>query len=263
MANQNPFGMSFEELLQQASGGAAPAQETPTQEATGGEMSFEEMVARAQQASVTQPSANTEPPMNPPTEAAPETEPEEEEIPFTYENGEAEEPKKEETASTAGAGVSFDALLQQARAAQNAQAPKAEETPKAGETPKETPKAEETPKMEETRKAEEIPEETSKTEETPKAEETPKETPKKDSAKKSKSKAKKQAKEESPVDETESYKVDLEEKPVSTPDTLALEALFSEEELNGLRRDIRTLVRKEIKSAVVDAVKELLHEFSK
>ena len=40
-----------------------------------------------------------------------------------------------------------------------------------------------------------------------------------------------------------------------------MEALFTPEEVAALRADIRTLVRSEIKRAMVEAVKELLHDF--
>ena len=104
--------------------------------------------------------------------------------------------------------------------------------------------------------------------EEPKAEES-KEGPKAEEPKKKASKGKgKRAKKaetpaEPPVDQTEDYRVDLEPKAKKPSESLTLDTLFTEDELADLRKDIRTLVRREIKSAVVDAVKELFHEFSK
>lgn len=264
----NVFNMTFEELLKQAGGTeAAPATEVPAVEETapssepmapaevskteGEEMSFEAMVEAAQKAQA----AKTDVPldMNPPEE--PKEEPKAEE-PF---------PKTEEAAQQ----VSFDDLVRQAAAAQNGETAKAEERkeePKVEESKVEEPKAEE-PKVEkpkeEEHKVEELKVEEPKAEE-PKVEESKEESkakPKK--AAKGKKGKKAETPAEPPVDQTEDYRVDLEPKVQKSSGSLTLDTLFTKEELADLRKDIRTLVRREIKSAVVDAVKELLHEFSK
>lgn len=283
----NVFNMTFEELLKQAGAGTVPAEETkaegtPAEEAPAaaqptkapaeevntdsGEMSFEAMVAAAQNAQAAKADIPLD--MNPPKQA-------EEASPAT------EATSKEEAPEESGQ-VSFDELVRQAEAAQRGEAPK-EETPKAEEKPaEEVPKeekpaeeklAEETPKAEE-KPAEETPKEEEKpvkTEETPKEEEKPvEETPKEEKPKKKASKGKKakktepkaEASEESPVDQTEEYRVDLEPKK-EEGETLKLEKLFTEEELSELRKAVRSLVYNEFKAAVVDAVKELCHEFAK
>ena len=62
-------------------------------------------------------------------------------------------------------------------------------------------------------------------------------------------------------DLTDSYKVDLHPE-TSKPETLPpIEALFTKEEIEAFRKDIRTLVRFELKAALVGAVKEMLREF--
>ena len=41
-----------------------------------------------------------------------------------------------------------------------------------------------------------------------------------------------------------------------------MEALFTKEEIEAFRKDIRTLVRAEFKAAMVGAVKDLLSDFN-
>ena len=268
MSNTTPFGMSFDELVAQAQAAGGPqtsegagsqaqtagaSQNSETAQvfalgagtaAAGAGMSFDEMVSAAQKVAGSAPAV--EPPaMNPPT------------------GSNAEDAPKEEGTSASGP-LSFEELVAQASAAANmgGTAPKAEEkpaeeTPKAEEKPAEE-KAEEKPAEE---KAEEKP-----VEETAKAEEKPAEKKAKKSKGKSAKKAKPEEKpEETPKDQTESYRVDLgqaKEKPEESVKVPAsMEALFTPEEVAALRADIRTLVRSEIKRAMVEAVKELLRDF--
>ena len=69
-------------------------------------------------------------------------------------------------------------------------------------------------------------------------------------------------------DTTEDYKVDIlgekKEPPVSQEEDqpLSVESLFTAEEIAAFRADIRAFVRKEFKTAMVGAVKDLLKEFS-
>lgn len=243
-------GTPAEEAPAAAQPAKAPAEEVNTDS---GEMSFEAMVAAAQNAQAAKADIPLD--MNPPKQA-------EEASPAT------EAASKEEAPEESGQ-VSFDELVRQAEAAQRGEAPK-EETPKAEEKP-----AEEVPKEEkpaEEKPAEETPKAEEKTaEETPKEEEKPvEETPKEEKPKKKASKGKKakktepkaEASEESPVDQTEEYRVDLEPKK-EEGETLKLEKLFTEEELSELRKAVRSLVYNEFKAAVVDAVKELCNEFAK
>ena len=44
--------------------------------------------------------------------------------------------------------------------------------------------------------------------------------------------------------------------------SLTMKALFTQEEIDAFRSDIRTLVRKEFKQALVGAVKDLLADFN-
>ena len=130
----------------------------------------------------------------------------------------------------------------------------------------EEPVAAEVPKVAE----EPVATETSKVAEEPVATETSKvaEEPQKKRAGGRRSKKTVEFKEPLP-DITEDYKVDIlgenkkEAEPMAqTDEALSMGSLFTQEEINAFRADIRTFVRKEFKRAMVGAVKELLTEFS-
>ena len=81
-------------------------------------------------------------------------------------------------------------------------------------------------------------------------------------AKKAEEKTAKKAEEktELPEDITENYRVDLSagKQPAKGG---AFEALFTKDEVESLRADIRAFVRRELKLAMVGAMKDVLHDF--
>lgn len=203
-------------------------------------------------------------------------------------------PVVEEPAETATESLSFEEQIAQAQAAQTAVVSAAEE-PKTEETKAEesTEAATETAVTEEVKEktapetAAETVAETGSAEsaENPaaaeSAEDKPEEKKKRRRRKKTKDIAEETAEEkvqdEKPADITEEYRVDLpgvtgsKEDPVvnisvsveTKSDDNTINSLFTPEEVAAIRADIRSFVRKELKLAVVDAVKELLNDFNR
>ena len=239
-----PFNMSFDDLIasmekngEQVSQpntvqGTAASEPAPAPEAG---MSFDEMVAQAQKAAAG--AASTEPPKT-------ETE--------------------EKAVSDTGTGMSFDEMVAKAQAA----AQMSTSTAKAEESKAEESKAEES-KAEES-KADGVegvmnpPEEAADTPATP-AE--GKQTAKSSRKKKSKAKEEKKPEVEKPEDKTEDYRVDIlgdgHTGPSKEDVKTSMEVLFSPEEVKAIRADIRAFVRRELKMAMVDAMKELVQDFGR
>lgn len=295
----SPFNMSFDALVAQVTGNqgnvapAAPEVQpethtepvTPTEQTAAsvqtstptstpsvensapetGALSFEDLVAKSQAQAAGTPLTEEE-------------------------KHEAVEPAQvsEEPAETPTESLSFEEQIAQAQAAQTsvATAATAEET-KVNETAAETAPAEEV-------KEETVPEATAEaadvaptaeatenpTADEP-AEEKPEEKKKRRRRKRAKDVAEETAEEkvseEKPADITDNYRVDLPGVTGSKMDPVVnipasvetnagdntINALFTPEEVAAIRADIRSFVRKELKLAVVDAVKELLNDFNR
>lgn len=289
-----PFNMSFEDLVAQVeANGASPMNGTPAVSApvpnttvaeqntiaqpadsqpaaptTG--LSFEDMVAQAQaNAGINQESSNSTSAEN-------------------AVNQESNNSTSAASTSQPAGGLSFDEMVAQAQA----NAAKTEEVKTPSETeqvmtpPEETPAentasdtaAEETPAENtsaEEKPAEDVPTEANTQADEATAEEsnTVEETK---PAAKTKGRSKKKSKAKEPVetppvpeDNTSDYAVDLTGKATQAivetatveSDASSMETLFTPDEVAALRKDIRSFVRKEIKMAMVDAMKELANEF--
>lgn len=285
-AGQPAPALSFDALEQQINGtaqpasNAQPAANTPNTQpnAQAGNMSFNSLVEQAQQNA--QNTQNTsfedlvrkaeaeagiaEPAGEKPTEAAPEKEPVEkmsfEEIAkqaMEHANAQAQ---KAETAMNSPEGPAKEAAVPtetkepvQAGDANGQEKEAAAENPAQPEEPKGQAGEKEAG-------GEPVQAEVPKEE--PKEKPTEKEKPKKPRT--SKSSKKQEEKKEPPQDITEDYRVDLGigKAPEASGES-PLTALFTPEEVAALRADIQAFVRKELKLAVVGAIKELLNDFGK
>lgn len=194
--------------------------------------------------------------------------------------------QSQQTAQPAAQGISFDEFINapQDPASDNNNIQPAGSEAKT-ETQAEEAAAEETPAQEEAGAKEEAPvvkedgktpvKDTAQAEEEGKGPEAGKPTAKR--SRKSKKTAKEEEKKEPLPDITADFKVDVlgesksgetpatkaEEGPASDADSqpLAMDALFTPDEIAAFRADIRAFVRREFKLAMVGAVKELLKEF--
>ena len=244
-------GMSFEDMFNQAQSGQL-----------GNSASIETVFEQNQTANENDQAAASSKPEekvqeNEQENSFPMNAPEQEEKPDTQ--------KKEQAAGP----MSFEDMMRQAQNELQAM-----EEPSKEEAAKEEAAKEEVP--EETAK-EEVPEEPSK-EEVP--EEAAKEEVHEEPVKGKKSGSRKSKKKEDPEpkevipDNTEDYKVDILGENQSVPGSesnetddrrslypKSLNNLFTQDEIATLRADIRTFVRKELKMAVVGAIKDLLADF--
>lgn len=244
-------------------------------------MSFDELYASAQEQATIPDTANQS--------AAP-----------TFDNMLAQATKQSENVTTSNQSdtaevkqsesLSFDNLLNMAQSQIESEQPveetvkeeeqPAEETVKEADQPaEETVKEADQPAEKTVKAQEELSKEIDQTaEENAKAKEPAKEeTGKKSGRRSTKKKEEKEVEKKEPLpDNTENYKVDVlgegdvkqkvkkEGIPVETekPMSLTMKALFTQEEIDAFRSDIRTLVRKEFKQALVGAVKDLLADFN-
>lgn len=244
-------------------------------------MSFDELYASAQEQATIPDTANQS--------AAP-----------TFDNMLAQATKQSENVTTSNQSdtaevkqsesLSFDNLLNMAQSQIESEQPVEETVKEADQPTEETVKEEEQPAEETVKEADQPAEKTVKAqeelskeidqtaEENAKAKEPAKEeTGKKSGRRSTKKKEEKEVEKKEPLpDNTENYKVDVlgegdvkqkvkkEGIPVETekPMSLTMKALFTQEEIDAFRSDIRTLVRKEFKQALVGAVKDLLADFN-
>lgn len=244
-------------------------------------MSFDELYASAQEQATIPDTANQS--------AAP-----------TFDNMLAQATKQSENVTTSNQSdtaevkqlesLSFDNLLNMAQSQIESDQPTEETVKEADQPTEETVKEEEQPAEETVKEADQPAEKTVKAqeelskeidqtaEENAKAKEPAKEeTGKKSGRRSTKKKEEKEVEKKEPLpDNTENYKVDVlgegdvkqkvkkEGIPVETekPMSLTMKALFTQEEIDAFRSDIRTLVRKEFKQALVGAVKDLLADFN-
>ena len=262
-------GMSFEDMFNQAQSGQL-----------GNSASIETVFEQNQTANENDQAAASSKPEekvqeNEQENSFPMNAPEQEEKPDTQ--------KKEQAAGP----MSFEDMMRQAQnELQAMEEPSKEEAAKEEAAKEEVP--EETAKEEvpEEPSKEEVPEEAAKEEvpEEPSKEEVPEEAAKeevheepvkgkKSGSRKSKKKEDPEPKEVIP-DNTEDYKVDILGENQSVPGSesnetddrrslypKSLNNLFTQDEIATLRADIRTFVRKELKMAVVGAIKDLLADF--
>lgn len=273
MSNMDtPFNMSFDDLLakvgqaetappvtetnpQVSNPPASPAGETATEPASGGEMTFEALVAQAQaQAASTMSETGTNPPV---TESKTETNTAaSESVPETpavnetsAEDPVAETPAKEKAEDAAAESMSETPAVNETASEESA-----------AEVPVEEKKDATGPETAENNMPAESADKSAKTESKPKRRPRKK---KKDAETEVDTANTEEM--EKPEDQTENYRVDLlgddtkSESP--TANITGMDALFTPAEVAAIRADIRKFVRKEFKMAVVDAMKELLNDF--
>lgn len=258
-------GSSFDDMVAQAQNNTAAepagdpkATETASKQdapAPSSELSFDDLVAKAQAeaAGTTQPDGGTK------ADEAPASA-------ETVQETKADASSQNAEAKTSSEPETFDEMVAKAQAqATGTPAEKPEE--KTEEVQPEIPDASDT-KPTETQEAKEVSEDKNDPEDGKEAkEEKPKKT-RKTRKKKAEEKPEEGA-EEAPIDTTDNYRVDILENGVTTEmvngraDNSTMDVLFSPEEVAAIRKDIRAFVRKELKMAMVDAMKELLNDFSK
>ncbi len=292
MANTDtPFNLSFDELMaqleQNPNGSTADTPSTPAPEAPAGELSFEELAARAmaqaaQSGKVVQSGAVVE-------ADAPAEEPVKE---LSFEEMVAQ--AQGQMAQAPAAPLSFEALAEKARQdAGMAPTEESKEAEAAGESAVEDPatgepavetKAEK-PATEEPEVAEPVIEEPRAEEPAIKESETEKPEPESDfgmnppentetetqaaemQKKPKRSRKKKVQTAEAPAaepvkDVTSDYLVEIPGVTAAPESEAPMGALFTKDEVAALRADIRAFVRRELKLAMVEALKEVLHDFA-
>ena len=252
-------GMSFEDMFNQAQSGQL-----------GNSASIETVFEQNQTANENNQAAAS----SKPEEKVQENE---QENSFPMNAPEQEEKLDTQKKEQAAGPMSFEDMMRQAQnELQAMEEPSKEEVPEEAakeEVPEESSKEE----VPEEAAKEEVPEEAAK-EEVP--EEAAKEEVHEEPVKGKKSGSRKSKKKEDPEpkevipDNTEDYKVDILGENQSVPGgesnepddrrslyPKSLNNLFTQDEIATLRADIRTFVRKELKTAVVGAIKDLLADF--
>lgn len=249
VSNETPFGMSFDELLAQVNGGGNAAQTEPAAPAPA-------------QTATTPQETKSETPAAAPAQST-------EELSF-------EELARRASMAAMQSETPADAeVSEESKEPQEESKDVPEETKEIPEESKDVPEETEVPEESKTDTADVQATETEETDvpamNPPGEKDATEQSPgDKKPAKRSRKKKTKAAEPvEKPEDMTESYKVDVTgsakepEAAEGTKPELSMDVLFTPEEVAAIRKDIRTFVRKELKMAMVDAMKELLHDFSK